>query len=65
MVGNDSDDEETNDLFAELLNEVKNDKQKKIEAKKEKTQPIQQANKEVSDVEDMLANLWFIYYLSP
>lgn len=63
MVGNDSDDEATNDLFDELLNEVKKDKQKKIEGKKEKAQPIKQANEEVSDIDNMLANLWFIYFI--
>lgn len=65
MVGNDSDDEETNDLFAELLNDDKNEKQKKIEEKKEKAQPINHVSKEVDDIGNMLANLWFIYFIDP
>lgn len=65
MVGNDSDDEETNNLFAELLNDDKNEKQKKIEEKKQKAQPIKQVSKEVDDIGNMLANLWFIYFIDP
>lgn len=53
MVGNGSDDEETNDMFDELLKEAKNDKLKKIEIKKEKAQTL----KEVDEIDKMLANL--------
>ena len=50
-------------MFADLMNEVKNDKQKQIAGKNVNVNPtVQIANKqkqkESDDIEDMLANLW-------
>lgn len=64
MVGGESDEEEVDDMFNELLNEVKQDKKAKIEGNKNvnvNVGPAQTnknvAKKEVDDIEDMLANL--------
>lgn len=54
-------------MFNELMNEVNKDKKKNIEAKKNVNVNVEVgANKnvnkkaEVDDIEDMLANLWYI-----
>lgn len=74
MVGGESDEEEVDvlvvlwqEMFNELMNEVKKDKQKNVEAKKNVNVNVEvgtnkNVNKkaEVDDIEDMLANLWSI-----